>query len=764
MMNRKNLYSQKGIGIVEVMVAAVIFALGIIAIIQLQGKFFTSSSSAQAHSISMNLAEEKIEDLRGFEAFNDADADIFDFTAIGTNTGGQCDTVNDAACVLTIPAGSVTVGNTTFNRSWTVTDYYYNAGSLTTTPNGPVAQKEITVTVSWMDTDGSAQTATANAVINSSLVGSGGVLVSNAAGGGESPQVPYSPSNDSRVTPIEVGTSSKRETLVPASETVDGYARTQFTAYTYNNSNILLRQEEFKNVACECRFNGTSSAGDETYAASYPAWDDLKDTYVDVTGEEVVGKVKGCVQGGGNNCDSNPEPFCEICCRDHHDTTGVAREYDPYRSNDDYETNGNHKHYNGTTVVTSGPYQESCRLKRVDGFWRVFQDWHMVNFDAVTLTDLNDSSIKASYATYAKDFIDQHIDEGKVAGETLSSPPSEPAATNHNTADNYVNMTVGTPAFISGRALFLDFMDATHLSNVQTKKTAGEDYLLHVPFYEVEVVEVADWASGNPGVVEVGPIDNPGNNNDVPAGQMNALATDANAVVVSADIRKSNSGLTDLNLSVDYDAAVNADDEIRSDTLTVCVGCTAAPSSDCTAPWGVTVPDTQSITAYQTQAVVSPASCVSENRTCSAGTLSGSYQYASCSVIPAGGNCTTPWGATVADGGSVTAYLAQTSTTACTSETRICSSGALSGTYQYESCTVTPVTCNTTVTGKANNKNDAISLSDGTTTYQCSVANSKNYTCPTVTTPTNATITVTSTGSVSASTVTPTCGSQIVNF
>jgi Tfp pilus assembly protein PilV len=752
---------QKGIGIIEVMVAAVIFALGIIAIIQLQGNFFTSSSAAQAHSIAMNLAEEKVEDLRGFEAFDDTDGDIFDFIAIANNAGGQCDTTDNNACALTIPSGNVTVGNTTFTRTWEVTDYYYNAGVLTTTPNGNIAQKDITVTIAWVDADGSAQTATANAVINSNLVGSGGVLVNNAGGSGESPQVPYSPSNDPRVTPISVGTDSKRETLVPASETVDGYARTQFTAYTYNSSNILLRQEEFKNVACECRFNGTSSAGDETYAASYPAWDSIEGSYVDVTGDAVTGKVKGCVQGGGNNCDANPEPFCEICCRDHHDMTGVTRKYDPYRSNDDYEANGNHRHYDGTTVVTSGPYQESCRLKRVDGYWRVFQDWHMVNFDAVTLDDLNDSGIKDDYAAYVQDIIDQHLDESKVAGEVLTSPPSEPASTNHNVAANYVNMTVGTPTEVSGRALFLDYIDATHLTNVQTKKTANEDYLLHLPFYEVEVVEVANWVSADDATVEVGPIDNPGNNNDVPAGQMNALQNNANTVVVTADIRKSNSALTDLNVSVDYNAATNPDSETRSDSLTVCVGGTCTPSTDCTTPWGTTVTNTNSVTAWQAQAVVSPASCVSETRTCSAGTLSGSYQYSSCTVIPAGGDCTTPWSATVADGASVTAWLASVSAS-CTSETRTCSAGTLSGTYQYESC-VAP-TCNTTVSGKANNKNDTVSVSDGTTSYACTVANSKNYTCPTITTPTNATITVTSVGTVNASTVAPTCGAQIVNF
>lgn len=604
---------QRGIGLIEVMIAAVIFALGSIAIIQLQGNFFKSSNAALGRTMAMNIAEEKLEDLRNFENFDDADADVFDFTSIAPNAGGQCDINDDAACVNTLQCTShvyesdgttikvscptessdITVNNLVFERSWDVTDYYYDAsGALTTTATGNVVQKSIAVLVTWTDTDGSDQTLTADTVINSNSVSSGGVIVSNAGGSGESPEVPYTPSTEDRVTPIEVGTSSKRETLVPISETVDGYTRTQFTAYTYNSSNVLLRQEEFQNVACDCRFDGTSSSGSETYGAAHAEWNTTKDTYVDVDGDLVAGKVKGCVQGGGSNCASNPDALCEVCCRDHHDDSSVTRKYDPYRSSDDFDSStGNHKHYSGSSVVTSGQYQESCRLKRIDGFWRVYQDWHSVNFEALPLTDLSNATTKASYATYVKAIVDAHLDESKVSGETLTTPPTEPTAINHNVVANYVSMSVGDIAEISGRGLYLDYMDATHLSNVQSKKGASQDYLLHVPFYEVEVVEVTDWSSADDSIVAVGPVDNPGNSNDILVGEMKAEATDTNPVVISASLRKSNTGLTSMNVSLDYDAATNPDSDEQTDSLTVCVGCSGAATT-CTTPWSTTVIDT----------------------------------------------------------------------------------------------------------------------------------------------------------------------------
>lgn len=50
-------------------------------------------------------------------------------------------------------------------------------------------------------------------------------------------------------------------------------------------------------------------------------------------------------------------------------------------------------------------------------------------------------------------------------------------------------------------------------------------------------------------------------------------------------------------------------------------------------------------------------------------------------------NCTTPWGASVAHGNSVTAYKSSSAST-CTSQTRTCDNGTLSGSYAYQSCSV----------------------------------------------------------------------------
>ncbi len=113
---------------------------------------------------------------------------------------------------------------------------------------------------------------------------------------------------------------------------------------------------------------------------------------------------------------------------------------------------------------------------------------------------------------------------------------------------------------------------------------------------------------------------------------------------------------------------------------------------------GNTILHGASATAYQSSSVPFGNSCVSQVRTCTNGTLSGTYTYASCSVSPAA-NCTFN-GNTVLHGASVTAYQASSVPfgSSCSSQSRSCTNGTLSGTYTHASCSVTPA-ANCTLNG-----------------------------------------------------------------
>lgn len=101
---------------------------------------------------------------------------------------------------------------------------------------------------------------------------------------------------------------------------------------------------------------------------------------------------------------------------------------------------------------------------------------------------------------------------------------------------------------------------------------------------------------------------------------------------------------------------------------------------------GNSVAHGQTVTAYQSSTVGYGQSCVSQSRTCTNGTLSGSYTFGSCNSGSAA-SCLFN-GLTVANGASVTAY--QTSTVpfgqSCSSQSRLCTNGTLSGNYAFPSC------------------------------------------------------------------------------
>ncbi len=121
--------------------------------------------------------------------------------------------------------------------------------------------------------------------------------------------------------------------------------------------------------------------------------------------------------------------------------------------------------------------------------------------------------------------------------------------------------------------------------------------------------------------------------------------------------------------------------------------CSVASAASCTFN-GQAVAHGTSINAYQAASVAFGSTCTSQSRTCSNGTLSGSYTNSTCSVAGAQ-NCSFN-GSTVNDGQSVTAYQAASVVygNSCTSESRSCSNGSLSGSYSFGSCSVqSPATC-----------------------------------------------------------------------
>ena len=92
--------------------------------------------------------------------------------------------------------------------------------------------------------------------------------------------------------------------------------------------------------------------------------------------------------------------------------------------------------------------------------------------------------------------------------------------------------------------------------------------------------------------------------------------------------------------------ATNANQWAWSPSTQVSFTCSAsATSQSCTAPWGTTIANGSGVTAYSTSFVAVGSTCVSQQRTCTNGSLSGGYYYQNCSPGTVSASVGTNYGA-----------------------------------------------------------------------------------------------------------------------
>lgn len=148
---------QAGFSLLEVLITLIVLGIGLISLAKFQGTVLQDNDLAKARAIAVQLAEEKIEDLRSYQEIITIDpvtlavltsctTGTIRYGCIATNQGGS------------IGSGIVTVSAIDYNRTWTVDDYCYaspNSGASTTAackyeyPD----YKLVTVTVAWTDQD-----------------------------------------------------------------------------------------------------------------------------------------------------------------------------------------------------------------------------------------------------------------------------------------------------------------------------------------------------------------------------------------------------------------------------------------------------------------------------------------------------------------------------------------------------------------------------------------------------------------------------------
>lgn len=473
-----------GITLVEVLIAILLTIVAAVGLAKFQGVFAKEGGQSKARSQAAELAREKLDDLKSFTTLPAAAAGTFGYMEIASNGGGAENTDG----TLRLPNSTVTLGNTTYTRSWTVTDQYYCANNAApSSTNCATAKarpdfKAIRVSLAWTDADGQAKTLSLDGLASSiDPTDSASALLSGTSNA--PPTVPYRAGVAPDVIAINLGGNQNKETTNPTPtlnkkgqaiiNTIASYATIR-----YSSTNNTITREEFITLNCSCTQAGTGQGKN------------LLGIYV----SKRIGAV----------ADRDQAAECGVCCRDHHDdssctpSTSAGRKncYDAYRPTSDY-TSPDHNHYNanGQLANTSGnTYREACRLKRVDGDLLVAQDWNLETLSLIpesyfAVNGTPNTTNITNYGNYVKNYV-----AALITGGTKPNITWPDAST----------VAITTTKAFAARGLYLDYIDDTAKAAYAARITANDATVFQeIPFYEVNLTKLAQWETSSPLIATV---------------------------------------------------------------------------------------------------------------------------------------------------------------------------------------------------------------------------------------------------------------------
>ena len=571
-------HRERGFSLIEVLVAVIVLSFGLLALAALQGSLFKASAEAKAQSVALSLAQEKLEYFRGYKTTEE----------FQSFTDG-----NDTA---------QTVGGTQFTRSWTVSRYAHpTAGGnfAAVADTGATAAgyttnnefKRIQVNVQWTDAEGKSRTVTLeDAIASLSPADSSKLSKYTSSGAVRGPQVMINdPTTEGGVIPIAIGDDTDTAATNPKPITAGNnnnqrVIETRFDIYTYSGANGSTAQAtsriETALAGCKCSY-GTADA---TATAKRP-------TYWNGTRYVVPEDASYTPLAGEANLNNNEaqSDLCTACCRDHHDPAGVeGAKFDPRNST---HASG-HYLLNSTTGAigglvapgSGGEYTESCRLIRVDGYFRVAAD--MYDDYSNLLETKNDGTTTgylptAAATTNYQNFVLSYLTNRVVTPTTnynnilpVSAPgtvTSLESAYSINSPSSITMPSSGGLKWLHERGLYIDYLEdeAVQAINDAKENCAGasgtpsstelRDCVLKVlPFTSINLSELADWtpAAGTQIVVTNGEFKDSTDTTPVRGKVTDGTnPTNNQTTPATATIRRSNSGLTTQVGAIDTDDA-----------------------------------------------------------------------------------------------------------------------------------------------------------------------------------------------------------------
>jgi prepilin-type N-terminal cleavage/methylation domain-containing protein len=362
---------ESGFSLLEVMIAVVVLATGLLALAALQGSLTRASAEAKVRGRVAALLSAHMDELRATQ-----------YTSAATLADDGCAT--DLGADDWVPAsfcqeagiGAITATQTVTLYSSAVGDSSF---STTHTPaEGEPEFKRVVLTATWADAGGTdhrlaMDTQLSDLALKDSLLPNPPITGTPTG----APVVRQDSPETAGVIPIAMGNGDSSAASNPTPELVgknnnQTLVGTRFNVLTYTpTGSSAVIQKRFENdvIKCSCQYGAGGTNLPEIYrTAQWPAvW---TGTRYDVYEPDPVADAPGQAYASGPQSGVEQSPLCQECCRDHHDGTAsdVAR-FDP-------EATGAYQRYNpngsGQLVAvgntTNAKYVDSCRIIRVDGF------------------------------------------------------------------------------------------------------------------------------------------------------------------------------------------------------------------------------------------------------------------------------------------------------------------------------------------------------------------------------------------------------------
>lgn len=549
---------RSGFSLIEVMVAVLVLATGMLALAAMQATITKNSADAKSRSQVVAFADGILERLRTRN---------FENISIGLTQGNLIPTTE-----LTAIQDRAVVSNLAVNAN--VRHYIPNpatAGAFIAITNpsdvrlasigdSSAQYKEVQLTVSYTDSINQTRTVSIVDIISPLAIKSDGSLISRPVTGSTqpSPKVRTSVPETAGVIPIAVGDDQSTAATNPKPE-IDSRGNiraTRFDVLTYQaegSDAIIQRRVETKLISCRCNFQAPPSGTNAVFAVPFRPtyWDGTRYARPD-TNQQASITVPAAWGATLDRREPPQDELCNDCCRDHHDPSTAVIKYSPF------ETTHGHFRLSGgvlTNAGSSGEYLESCRFVRVDGRQRTAPDMKMLHMNLLETANSARGyvpSVRAgdSYEAFVIGYLNQKRSPiSSVNTNAVDAAALELANLINRPATLSIVKGTGDRRYLHDRSLYLEFLvpDArTRIAEEAARCTGLNCALAYFPFVSVNTTELAIYSpqttqitvasdSGVFGQPDVAPIR--GAIGTVPASTVGHV-TAANVV-----IGKSNSGL-----------------------------------------------------------------------------------------------------------------------------------------------------------------------------------------------------------------------------